>query len=213
MALATLFNDRSGFSSLIRLETYGKSPHHRVTESLRMNLRMKPSFLILIGLALVFASCNKPEESVPLTGMKEFKYKGGDHKEGRLSYSETPPSGGAHNAAWQNCGVYDTQIAVENVIHSLEHGAVWITYRPDLDINEVTKIREYAKGQTYMLVSPYQYGALDKPIYVIAWNHSMSVDKADDKRIASFIKKYKNVADNTPEFGATCSGAIGTPIQ
>jgi Protein of unknown function (DUF3105) len=64
-----------------------------------------------------------------------------------------------------------------------------------------------------MLVSPYQYGALDKAIYVIAWNHSMGVDKADDKRIASFIKKYKNVADNTPEFGATCSGAIGTPIQ
>lgn len=178
-----------------------------------MNLRMKLQFIILTGLTLLFAACNKAEESVPLTGMKEFKYKGGDHKEGRLSYSETPPSGGAHNQNWQNCGVYDTQIAVENAIHSLEHGAVWITYRPDLATDEVTKIREYAKGQTYMLVSPYQYGALDKPVYVIAWNHSMSVDKADDKRIASFIKKYKNVAENTPEFGATCSGAIGTPIQ
>ncbi len=178
-----------------------------------MNLRMKSSFLILIGLALVFAACNKPEESVPLTGLKTFKYKGGQHKEGRLSYTETPPSGGEHNPAWQNCGIYDTQVALENAVHSLEHGAVWITYQPNLAQDQVTKIREYAKGQTYMLVSPYQYGALDKPIYVIAWNHSLSVDKADDKRIASFIKKYKNVADNTPEFGATCSGAIGTPIQ
>jgi hypothetical protein len=195
------------------LEFVRHFPHHCVTESLRMNIIMKPSFLILIGLALVFAACNKPEESVPLTGLKTFKYKGGDHKEGRLSYSETPPSGGAHNAAWQNCGIYDTQIAVENAIHSLEHGAVWITYRPDLAQTEVTKLREYAKGQTYMLVSPYQYGALDKPIYVLAWNQSLSVDKSDDKRIASFIKKYKNVSDNTPEFGATCSGAIGTPIQ
>jgi Protein of unknown function (DUF3105) len=178
-----------------------------------MDFKMKLIFFsVVIGLAVFLASCDKAED-VPLTGMKEFKYKGGDHKEGRLSYSETPPSGGAHNAAWQNCGVYDTQIAVENAIHSLEHGAVWITYQPNLDINEVAKIREYAKGQTYMLVSPYQYGALDKAIYVIAWNHSMGVDKADDKRIASFIKKYKNVADNTPEFGATCSGAIGTPIQ
>jgi hypothetical protein len=195
------------------LEFYRNFPHHCVTESLRMKLRMKLPFLVLIGLSLLFAACNKEEESVPLTGLKTFKYKGGDHKEGRLSYSETPPSGGAHNAAWQNCGVYDTQIAVENAIHSLEHGAVWITYRPDLSRDEVTKLREYAKGQTYMLISPYQYGALDKPIYVLAWNQTLSVDKADDKRIASFIKKYKNVADNTPEFGATCSGAIGTPIQ
>ncbi len=174
---------------------------------------MKLPILIFTGLALLFSACNKEEESVPLTGLKTFKYKGGDHKEGRLSYPETPPSGGAHAGAWQNCGVYDEQIPVENAIHSLEHGAVWITYRPDLTSDEVTKLREYAKGQTYMLVSPFQYGALDKPIYVLAWNQSMGIDKADDKRIASFIKKYKNVADNTPEFGATCSGAIGTPIQ
>jgi Protein of unknown function (DUF3105) len=174
---------------------------------------MKLPFLMFIGLTLLFAACNKAEESVPLTGLKTFKYKGGQHKEGRLSYSETPPSGGEHNPAWQNCGIYDTQIALENAIHSLEHGAVWITYQSDLPQAEIDKLREYAKGQTYMLVSPYQYGALDKPIYVVAWNHSMSVDKADDKRIASFIKKYKNVSDNTPEFGATCSGAIGTPIQ
>jgi Protein of unknown function (DUF3105) len=177
---------------------------------------MKLPFLMFIGLALLFAACNKAEESVPLTGLKEFKYKGGQsilHKDGRLNYSETPPVGGAHNPVWQNCGVYDTQIAIENVVHSLEHGAAWITYQPDLAQAEVTKLREYAKGQTYILVSPYQYGALDKPIYIIAWNHSMSVDKADDKRIASFIKKFKNVPDNTPEFGGSCTGAIGNPIQ
>jgi Protein of unknown function (DUF3105) len=199
--------------SVAHLEFYHQNPHRLVTESLRMNLRMKLPFLVLIGLALLFVACNKAEESVPLTGVKTFKYKGGDHKEGRLSYTETPPSGGAHNPAWQNCGIYDTQVALENAVHSLEHGAVWITYQPDLAQAEVTKLREYAKGQTYMLVSPYQYGALDKAIYVLAWNHSMGVDKSDDKRIASFIKKYKNVADNTPEFGATCSGGTGTPIQ
>ncbi len=195
---------------------YQNLPHHGVTESLRMNLRMKLPFIILTGLTLLFAACNKADESVPLTGLKTFKYTGGQsglHKEGRLTYTETPPVGGAHNPVWQNCGVYDTQIAVENAVHSLEHGAVWITYQPDLATDEVAKLREYAKGQTYMLVSPYQYGALDKPIYVIAWNHSMSVDKADDKRIASFIKKFKNVADNTPEFGAACTGALGNPIQ
>ncbi len=171
---------------------------------------MKLPFLIC--LAILLAACNKPEESVPLTGMKVFAYKG-SHKPGRLSFSENPPTGGVHNPSYQNCGIYDTQVALENAVHSLEHGAVWITYQPDLATDQVTKIREYAKGQTYMLVSPYQYGALDKPIYVVAWNHSMGVDKSDDKRIGSFIKKYQNVADNTPEFGAPCTAGIGNPIQ
>jgi Protein of unknown function (DUF3105) len=173
---------------------------------------MKRTIGLLLCLAIVFGACAKPEESVPLTGVKAFKYTG-SHKDGRLSYTENPPTGGVHNPSYQNCGIYDTQIALENAVHSLEHGAVWITYQPDLAADQVTKIREYAKGQTYMLVSPYQYGALDKPIYVVAWNHSMGVDKADDKRIASFIKKYKNVADNTPEFGAACTAGIGNPIQ
>ena len=188
-------------------------PHRYVTESLRMET-MKPLFLpVVIGLALVLGACNKEETSVPLTGMKDFTYKSNQHKEGRLSYDTNPPAGGVHNGSWQNCGVYAEPIAPENAVHSLEHGAVWITYQSDLPQTEVDKLREYAKGQTYMLVSPYQYGALDKPIYVVAWNHSMSVDKADDKRIASFIKKFKNTPNTAPEFGASCTGATGTPIQ
>ncbi len=208
VGLVRQFSKSSAKKALIRSSI--NVPHFCVTESLRM-LNMKISLLTIVGCALLLGACDKAESDVPLTGMKEFKYKGGLHKEGRLSYTETPPSGGEHNPAWQNCGVYDTQIGVENAVHSLEHGAVWITYQPNLDVNEVNKLREYAKGQTYMLVSPYQYGALDKPIFVVAWNRSMSVDKADDKRIAAFIKKFKSVPGIAPETGASCTGAIGTP--
>lgn len=168
-------------------------------------------FSVVIGLAVFLASCDKAED-VPLTGMKDFKYKGGLHKEGRLTYDTTPPAGGEHNQSWQNCGVYADPIAPEHAVHSLEHGAVWITYQFDLPQSEVDKLREYAKGQTYMLVSPFQYGALDKPIYLVAWNHSLGLEKADDKRIAAFIKKFKGAGD-APEIGASCTGATGTPIQ
>ena len=53
---------------------------------------------------------------------------------GSVELPVVPPVAGEHNAAWQNCtgNVYDAPIANEHAVHSLEHGAIWITYRPDL---------------------------------------------------------------------------------
>ncbi len=48
-----------------------------------------------------------------------------------------------------------SRISNENAVHSLEHGAVWITYRPDLPGGQVETLRDLAQGQTYILVSPY----------------------------------------------------------
>ena len=50
-----------------------------------------------------------------------------------MDYPTSPPAGGAHDAAWLDCGVYDEPIRDENAVHDLEHGTVWISYRPDLD--------------------------------------------------------------------------------
>ncbi len=164
---------------------------------------------ISIALATLFAAC-VPEDTT-IEGLETFKVEAGQHKEGRLSYSTNPPTGGEHNPAWQNCGVYDTQIAKENAIHSLEHGAVWITYDPNLAADQVQKIRDLVKGRTYTLVSPYVFGALDKPIYAVAWGVRIGVDNADDKRLDKFIRTYMQ-GKQTPEPGASCSGAIGNPI-
>ncbi|NJK46019.1 MAG: DUF3105 domain-containing protein [Pleurocapsa sp. SU_196_0] len=86
---------------------------------------MKPWIAALAALTL-FTACNRPDEGI--TDLETFTVVR-DHKEGRLTYDTNPPTGGIHNAAWQNCGIYDQQIALENAVHSLEHGAVWLTYQ------------------------------------------------------------------------------------
>src|SRR6478735_10459810 len=54
------------------------------------------------------------------------------HVEGVVDYPQTPPAGGAHNPAWLNCGVYTEPVPNENAVHSLEHGAIWVTYDPSM---------------------------------------------------------------------------------
>jgi hypothetical protein len=133
-------------------------------------------------------------------------YPAGQHVAGRISYRETPPLGGAHNVVWQNCGIYATPIHDEHAVHALEHGAVWITYRPDLPADQVQRLRSLASDD-YMLLSPYT--GLPAPVVASAWNNQVKLDGADDPRLAGFIARFKNNPSTTPEFGAPCVGGTG----
>jgi hypothetical protein len=124
---------------------------------------------------------------------------------GKIQYTENPPVGGAHNVAWQNCGIYNAPIHSEHAVHSLEHGAVWITYRPDLPADQVEMLRRVASDDL-MLLSPYP--GLPAPVVASSWNHQITLEGASDPKLAAFIAKFKNNPETTPEFGASCFGAI-----
>jgi hypothetical protein len=136
-----------------------------------------------------------------------------DHKDGPLTYVTNPPVGGAHNPTWQNCmgDVYAEPIANEHAVHSLEHGAVWVTYKQGLGPDQVDKLKAKVQGKDYMLMSPITN--LDKNISLQAWGYQLKVDNADDKRIDAFIKALRLNASMEPT--AACSGGNTTtgPVQ
>jgi hypothetical protein len=129
-----------------------------------------------------------------------------EHEWGPLTYKVNPPVGGKHNYNWQNCmgDVYDAPIANEHAVHSMEHGAVWVTYKSDLPADQVSKLAGKVRGNEYMLMSPVDN--LDKPISLQAWGYQLKVDNADDARIDEFIKALRQNASAEP--GASCSGGI-----
>ena len=133
---------------------------------------------------------------------------GGQHTDGEVDYAQTPPAGGKHNPVWQNCGFYDEPITDENAVHSLEHGAVWITYSPDLPQDQVEQLRDLAHSQTHVLVSPYPN--LPSPVVASAWGKQVSLQSADDPSLGRFVRAYRQ-GPQTPEPGAVCTGGIGQP--
>lgn len=117
-----------------------------------------------------------------------------------------PPAGGTHNPRWLNCGIYREPIEADLAVHSLEHGAVWVSYHPDLPAGQVTTLEAYADNFT--IVSPYP--DLQTDVVVTAWGTRLLVDELPDERIEDFIARYKGAG---PEPGATCSGGVGTPVS
>ena len=137
-------------------------------------------------------------------------YRAGQHMAGPITYTESPPVGGAHNVVWQNCGIYAAPIHNEHAVHSLEHGAVWITYRPDLPPDQVQTLRNTASDD-FILLSPYP--GLASPVVASAWNHQLRLDGAADARLPLFIARYKNNPETTPEFGAPCAGGTSATAE
>jgi len=142
-----------------------------------------------------------------LSGVQTFQVQGRNHVNSAVRYPQTPPVGGNHNPVWQNCGAYDGPVANENAVHSLEHGAVWINYRPDLPADQVQAIREQAE-QPFVLVSPFP--GLPAPVVASAWGTQLRLDSAADARLAEFVGAYRQ-GPQTPEPGAPCTGGAGTP--
>ena len=130
-----------------------------------------------------------------------------DHVATPVDYGKTPPVGGAHNGGAQQCAVYTEPIASELAVHSLEHGAVWITYRPDLDKAEVAKLAALAEGNPYRLMSPFP--DLDAPISLQAWGRRITAQSASDKNVEAFLEAYTS-GPQAPERGAACSGTTTT---
>jgi len=130
------------------------------------------------------------------------------HQIGRVAYTISPPVGGDHNAAWQNCegDVYSAEIPKEHAVHSLEHGAVWVTYRSGLSQDQVDKLAGKVRGKEYTLMSPYP--GLDRPISLQAWGYQLKLDDADDAAVDAFISKYARTA--TMEPGAPCGSGETT---
>ncbi|GAA3881829.1 DUF3105 domain-containing protein [Leifsonia kafniensis] len=141
-----------------------------------------------------------------IKGVETFSNSAG-HVETAVTYPQTPPAGGEHNPMWLNCGVYTEPVPNENAVHSLEHGAVWVTYDPSISSAELDALKMKVPT-TYAVLSPFE--DIPSPIVLSAWNAQLKVDKADDPRIAKFFEEYWK-SPNVPEPGSACTGALDAP--
>ena len=134
-----------------------------------------------------------------IAGVETFAVDAG-HSQGPVSYPQVPPVGGIHNPIWQPCGFYDQPVPNEKAVHSLEHGAIWITYRPDLPAEQVETLASLARSRKDVLASRWDDG-LPAPVVVTGWGRQMRLESVGDPRLVEFVRLYANQG---PEINAPC---------
>ncbi|MFD7627782.1 DUF3105 domain-containing protein [Streptomyces sp. NPDC059851] len=158
-----------------------------------------------IGYLVSASDSSEQRQATAVAGEKTWQGLSRKHVTTDVSYPMAPPVGGDHHPVWQNCegDVYDKPLSDENAVHSLEHGAVWVTYTDRARAADIKTLADRVSKTPYTLMSPYP--AQTAPITLSAWGHQLSVNDASDSRIAQFFERYVQ-GPQTPEPGAPCGG-------
>ena len=178
---------------------------------------MRRSLCALAGVAVLLAACSDSESSEPdvttvattvapaadePTGTQTFTDLEQTHVDTAVEYAQTPPVGGPHSPAWQNCGFYDVEFPAERGVHSMEHGAVWITYSADLPAADVAVLKGFADDGEEVLVSPFT--GLPAQVVASAWGKQLVPEGVNDPLLAEFVAFFDD-GPQTPEMNTPCS--------
>lgn len=130
-----------------------------------------------------------------------------NHVTKAVKYASEPPVGGDHNRVWMNCNgdVYTEKLDNTNAVHSLEHGAVWVTYNAAAKKADIDALAAKVKKTPYTLMSPVD--DQKDPIMLSAWGHQRTVTGASDPNVDKFLEKFVQ-GEQTPEPGAACTNGL-----
>ncbi|MCX5302719.1 DUF3105 domain-containing protein [Streptomyces sp. NBC_00160] len=188
-----------------RIEEMRRSEQARERRSKIIKLVVSLVVLVVVlgaGWYLV-ASTNENEKAKAalVAGEKTWSDLSRNHVTKDVTYPMAPAAGGDHNPVWQNCNgeVYQQPVAEENAVHSMEHGAVWVTYSDKAAAGDVKALGARVSK------TPYPYPGQSSPITLTAWGHQLNVNEASDARVTEFLDKYVQ-GPQTPEPGAACTG-------
>ncbi|MFY9493359.1 MAG: DUF3105 domain-containing protein [Minisyncoccia bacterium] len=173
-------------------------------ESLNRKRKIKKTAVWLIAIVVLLlivggayqwtksSEANRPGEAIPVQPAEHIQP--GQPLPGL--YLSNPPVSGWHYGETVEWGIYDQELVDQNVIHNLEHGGIWITYKPDIPAELVENLKRVAgEYKRKVVLSPR--AANDSPIALAAWGWLDKFDYFDEARIKKFIKAYK---DKGPEF-------------
>ncbi len=184
---------------------------------------MRRSLAALVACLVVFSACSDTgsssdstvapgETAAPVTGEPEgtqtFTGLEQTHVDTPVDYPQTPPVGGPHTQAWQTCGFYDVEFPKERGVHSMEHGAVWISYTAGLPDADLALLKAFAESGKEVLVSPFT--GLPTLIVASAWGKQLHLESVNDPRLAQFVTLFDD-GPQTPEKNTPCAqGTTGT---
>ena len=154
--------------------------------------------LIIGAFYLLFTKESDSTPPIDFSTIKTFEGQTHVSQGTRVTYQSNPPTSGNHWATPLRDGIYDEEKPDEAIVHSMEHGRVWISYKPSISNEIKDELVNLLKNRSTIILTPR--AANDNDIALAAWERLDTFDvedTLDTQRILDFIKNYLNKG---PEF-------------
>ena len=113
--------------------------------------------------------------------------------ESHAPYNSNPPTSGPHYAQAADRDFYAHLLPDEQVLHNLEHGEIWISYRSFVDQatrDELQAIQGRHRGSVIVTLRD----ANDQNICLASWTRLLCTDTLDVNTAESFIDANINLS-------------------
>ena len=169
-------------------------------------IRRAAFVLFLLAVAyLIFFRQTAPSEIAGKSIASFSTSNGGDdahvapynYTEGETGVS--PPVSGRHDPVPAECGIHSERVPDENLVHTLEHGAVAVLYNPkEVPLPEIGRIEDIVTGYEDTVMSA-PYPGLPDAIVLASWSRKMALDEFDSDAITEYIDTFRDT-EPAPEF-------------
>ena len=162
--------------------------------------------LIALAIWFFFLRGGGAPEEINGHEVVEYNAAGEGVHEGPYQYETSPPVAGPHRNAIP-CGTYSAPVPDEDMIHSLEHGAVYGLYSPELPVEQVRQLEGLAAKEGWtqnFLVAPYENEMPEGTLISIgSWGFRMDLDEFDEDAIVGYYDEFEGT--RTAEAGVGCA--------
>ena len=141
---------------------------------------------VAIALAVAVYVGLRPDPEV--AGVAKHSSDGREHITGATFDSATPTSGD-HDASAPACGTRSEPLELDLAVHALEHGAVVVWYRTDIDEElRATAGDVLREWDSHWILSPN--ADIDRPFVATAWNRLKAFDEPGED-LRDFVETYR----------------------
>lgn len=132
-------------------------------------------------------SSNMPQvgQEIPVSGRDHIK-----DVNAKVEYNSNPPTSGTHFEYPEQWGVFDSPQPDVKMVHNLEHGGIWISYK-DIDDQTRQQLETIAKANSGSVIMTPR-SANDSKIALASWGRLEKLESYDEAKILEFIKANKN---------------------
>lgn len=100
-------------------------------------------------------------------------------------YQSNPPTSGPHSALTAEWGFYDIPVAIELLVHNLEHGDIVIHYK-NLAEEEARRLEAFVESYPESIIA-VPNDSIDVPIALTSWAHLQTCPRLSIPAIQAFI--------------------------